>query len=70
MTGSGPGRSGGWSPSIRRRRERRAPGCVPARQRSIEPTRGEIGDDALHQMEEEPDWIEMADGGKEEAAPT
>jgi CPA1 family monovalent cation:H+ antiporter len=31
---------------------------------------GEIGDDAFHQMEEELDWIEMADGGKEEAAPT
>jgi CPA1 family monovalent cation:H+ antiporter len=27
----------------------------------------EIGDDAFHQMEEELDWIEMSDGGKEEA---
>ena len=26
----------------------------------------EIGDDAFHQMEEELDWIEMADGGKGE----
>jgi len=25
---------------------------------------GEIGDDAFHQMEEELDWIEMADGGR------
>jgi Na+/H+ antiporter len=30
----------------------------------------EIGDDAFHQMEEELDWIEMADGAKEEADPT
>jgi NhaP-type Na+/H+ or K+/H+ antiporter len=29
----------------------------------------EIGDDAFHQMEEELDWIEMAGGAKEEAAP-
>jgi len=29
----------------------------------------EIGDDAFHQMEEELDWIEMADGGNEDAAP-
>ena len=28
----------------------------------------EIGDDAFHQMEEELDWIEMAGGGREEAA--
>jgi len=27
----------------------------------------EIGDDAFHQMEEELDWIEMSDGGEEEA---
>jgi CPA1 family monovalent cation:H+ antiporter len=27
----------------------------------------EIGDDAFHQMEEELDWIEMSDGGKEDA---
>ena len=26
----------------------------------------EIGDDAFHQMEEELDWLEMADGGKQE----
>ena len=25
----------------------------------------EIGDDAFHQLEEELDWIEMADGGEE-----
>jgi monovalent cation/hydrogen antiporter len=30
---------------------------------------GEIGDDAFHQMEEELDWIEMAGGGNEDAAP-
>ena len=29
----------------------------------------EIGDDAFHLIEEELDWIEMADGGKEEAEP-
>jgi len=29
----------------------------------------EIGDDAFHQMEEELDWIEMADGGKGESPP-
>ncbi len=29
----------------------------------------EIGDDAFHQMEEELDWIEMAGGGHEDAAP-
>jgi CPA1 family monovalent cation:H+ antiporter len=28
--------------------------------------RDEIGDDAFHQIEEELDWLEMADGGKEE----
>jgi CPA1 family monovalent cation:H+ antiporter len=28
-------------------------------------TRNEIGDDAFHQMEEELDWLEMADGGRE-----
>jgi len=28
--------------------------------------RDEIGDDAFHQLEEELDWLEMADGGKEE----
>jgi hypothetical protein len=27
----------------------------------------EIGDDAFHQMEEELDWLEMADGGKVES---
>jgi hypothetical protein len=26
----------------------------------------EIGDDAFHRMEEELDWLEMADGGKGE----
>ena len=26
----------------------------------------EIGDDAFHAMEEELDWLEMADGGKEQ----
>ena len=26
----------------------------------------EIGDDAFHQMEEELDWLEMADGGRQE----
>ena len=26
----------------------------------------EIGDDAFHQMEEELDWLEMADGGRDE----
>ena len=30
---------------------------------------GEIGDDAFHQMEEELDWIEMAGGGNDDAAP-
>jgi CPA1 family monovalent cation:H+ antiporter len=29
--------------------------------------REEIGDDAFHQMEEELDWLEMADGGKDES---
>jgi len=29
----------------------------------------EIGDDAFHQMEEELDWLEMAGGGTERAAP-
>jgi CPA1 family monovalent cation:H+ antiporter len=28
-------------------------------------TRDEIGDDAFHRMEEELDWLEMADGGQE-----
>jgi len=28
--------------------------------------RDEIGDDAFHRIEEELDWLEMADGGKEE----
>jgi len=26
----------------------------------------DIGDDAFHRIEEELDWLEMADGGKEE----
>ena len=30
---------------------------------------GEIGDDAFHQLEEELDWIEMADGGHDGTAP-
>ena len=29
----------------------------------------EIGDDAFHQMEEELDWLEMADNKKEEPEP-
>jgi CPA1 family monovalent cation:H+ antiporter len=29
----------------------------------------EIGDDAFHQMEEELDWIEMSDGGKQDSEP-
>ena len=29
----------------------------------------EIGDDAFHQIEEELDWLEMADGGNEESRP-
>jgi CPA1 family monovalent cation:H+ antiporter len=27
----------------------------------------EIGDDAFHQMEDELDWLEMADGGRDKA---
>jgi CPA1 family monovalent cation:H+ antiporter len=29
-------------------------------------TRAEIGDDAFHLIEEELDWIEMAEGGRED----
>jgi hypothetical protein len=29
----------------------------------------EIGDDAVHQVEEELDWIEMAGGANEDAEP-
>lgn len=29
-------------------------------------TRAEIGDDAFHLMEEQLDWLEMADGGNDD----
>jgi hypothetical protein len=54
-----------WSPTAR---IARSDAETEARRFGLR-TNDEIDDDACHQLEEEPDWIEMAGGSSEEAEP-